>query len=298
MPAVSSGYLTQQPAQNTGSSSQQLQVNCNCGYVQDWLATNRFYHLLNLFASYTSNDMLRLSKDDLIKICGPPDGIRLFNLMHNIQLKPKLNLFVTFNNKTTAYFYAVYFNGQENKLKYFLHKLIRFYKSYVENRPDDEYEDVFEPGSMVTSVNPDLSDQSSAKHDSPLPANTFTIKKESFQFNKMSDSDNYQHQQSILFQLNKNIDDLNVELFVKVNEILVKVTEDVLNNFNDKCKFLIEFDELSSYSSLNNTTSNKQSQQSSSSINDDTDQNSGSMSANNSLDDVPCPMRIIMTQLE
>jgi len=47
-----------------------------------WLQTNRFAAYLHTFASFSGADLMRLSRDDLIQICGLPDGIRLFNALH------------------------------------------------------------------------------------------------------------------------------------------------------------------------------------------------------------------------
>lgn len=46
----------------------------------------------------------------MVSLCGAPDGIRLFNTVHNIQLKPRLNIFVTLDQR---YFNAVYLLGEE-----------------------------------------------------------------------------------------------------------------------------------------------------------------------------------------
>lgn len=47
-----------------------------------WLQTNRFAAYLHTFASFSGADLLRLTRDDLIQICGLADGIRLFNALH------------------------------------------------------------------------------------------------------------------------------------------------------------------------------------------------------------------------
>ncbi len=86
--------------------SKTLPNDCGHKFVQEWLVVNRFNHLLHLFVNYTSNDILRLSKEDMINLCGAPDGIRCFNMAHNILIKPKLTIFVTFQNQT--YFSAIF----------------------------------------------------------------------------------------------------------------------------------------------------------------------------------------------
>ncbi|XP_029814513.1 alpha-globin transcription factor CP2-like, partial [Manacus vitellinus] len=39
-------------------------------------------------------DLLKLSRDDVIQICGPADGIRLFNALKGRQVRPRLTLYV------------------------------------------------------------------------------------------------------------------------------------------------------------------------------------------------------------
>jgi hypothetical protein len=72
--------------------------------------------------------VLRLSKDDLVKLCGAPDGIRLFNLAHNIQIKPKLSLFVTFS--TDASYYTALFLT-EWRADILIKKIITAYFTFV-----------------------------------------------------------------------------------------------------------------------------------------------------------------------
>ncbi|UYV66098.1 gem [Cordylochernes scorpioides] len=76
-----------------------------------WLTQNRFSAFTRSFANFTgtsslppphchsltlatATDLLRLSRDDLIQICGIADGIRLYNALHSRAIRPKLTLFV------------------------------------------------------------------------------------------------------------------------------------------------------------------------------------------------------------
>ena len=83
-------------------------------YLLDWLITNRFDHLTQVFISYTTNDLLRLSKEDMINLCGAPDGIRCYNMAHNIHIRPKLTLFVTFAE--SSYYSALFVADLKSKL--------------------------------------------------------------------------------------------------------------------------------------------------------------------------------------
>lgn len=47
-----------------------------------WLNKCRLGQHVAAFASFSGSDLLRMSKDDLIQICGLPDGIRLYNTLH------------------------------------------------------------------------------------------------------------------------------------------------------------------------------------------------------------------------
>ena len=56
----------------------------NCSSVElthAWLSKNRFGQFVSLFANYTGQDLLRLSRRDLVELCGAPDGIRLYNAL-------------------------------------------------------------------------------------------------------------------------------------------------------------------------------------------------------------------------
>lgn len=45
------------------------------------------------FANFSASDILRLSREDLIQICGVANGIRLFNTLHSKAPPPKLTLY-------------------------------------------------------------------------------------------------------------------------------------------------------------------------------------------------------------
>ncbi|CAG2173071.1 unnamed protein product [Oppiella nova] len=49
--------------------------------------------------NFSSEDLRRLSRDDLIQICGLSDGIRLYNTIHAIQSTTRLTIFVTTDGK-------------------------------------------------------------------------------------------------------------------------------------------------------------------------------------------------------
>ncbi|XP_061580054.1 transcription factor CP2-like protein 1 isoform X2 [Cololabis saira] len=62
--------------------------------TQQWLHRHRFSPFSRLFYSFSGADLLRMSRDDLIQICGPADGIRLFNTLKGRCIQPRLTIYV------------------------------------------------------------------------------------------------------------------------------------------------------------------------------------------------------------
>lgn len=71
----------------------QLSPDANAAQMSTWLRAGRFGAFESTFASFSAADILRLSRDDLIQICGLVDGIRLFNALHSKAPGPKLTLY-------------------------------------------------------------------------------------------------------------------------------------------------------------------------------------------------------------
>jgi len=59
-----------------------------------WLQRNRFDGYVTMFSNFSGADILRLTRDDLIQICGLADGIRLYNALHSRTIRPRLTLYV------------------------------------------------------------------------------------------------------------------------------------------------------------------------------------------------------------
>lgn len=51
--------------------------------IGQWLSNNRFDKHIETFARFCGDDMLRMSREDFIQICGDADGIRLHNAIHS-----------------------------------------------------------------------------------------------------------------------------------------------------------------------------------------------------------------------
>ncbi|XP_064397820.1 transcription factor CP2-like [Halichondria panicea] len=69
------------------SSAPEMDVSPTLDHAHTWLTTNRFGQFLSLFANYTCQDLLRLSRRDLLDLCGPADGIRLYNALRSHTVK-------------------------------------------------------------------------------------------------------------------------------------------------------------------------------------------------------------------
>uniref|UniRef100_A0A8C9TYG7 Transcription factor CP2 n=1 Tax=Scleropages formosus TaxID=113540 RepID=A0A8C9TYG7_SCLFO len=62
--------------------------------AQQWLLRNRFSPYCRLFTNFSGTDLLKLTREDVIQICGPADGIRLFNTLKCRVVRPRLTIYV------------------------------------------------------------------------------------------------------------------------------------------------------------------------------------------------------------
>ncbi|XP_055489776.1 upstream-binding protein 1-like isoform X2 [Leucoraja erinacea] len=62
--------------------------------AQQWLHKNRFATYARLFSNFSGSDLLKLTRDDLVQICGSADGIRLFNALKARSVRPRLTIYV------------------------------------------------------------------------------------------------------------------------------------------------------------------------------------------------------------
>lgn len=86
----SNAVVPQQPSTHLGllSSSTPQQT-------QEWLEIHRFRNFIKPLNSYSGSDLLALSRDDIIQICGPAEGIRLYNALRAKLKHPRLTLYLT-----------------------------------------------------------------------------------------------------------------------------------------------------------------------------------------------------------
>lgn len=62
--------------------------------TQEWLKQQRFENYCKPFQNFSGADLLRLAKEDLIRILGPADGIRLNNALQERHIRPRLTMYV------------------------------------------------------------------------------------------------------------------------------------------------------------------------------------------------------------
>ncbi|XP_075988221.1 transcription factor CP2 like gemini isoform X2 [Anticarsia gemmatalis] len=82
-----------QPTEEADKNSG-LSKDASSSETQAWLARHRFAHHAATFTNFSGADLLRLSRDDIIQICGLADGIRLFNALHAKRIEPRLTVYV------------------------------------------------------------------------------------------------------------------------------------------------------------------------------------------------------------
>ncbi|XP_075415759.1 transcription factor CP2-like protein 1 [Tenrec ecaudatus] len=63
------------------SLTQDLTPGASIPETQQWLHRHRFSSYCRMLANFTGTDLLKLTRQDLIQICGAADGIRLFNTL-------------------------------------------------------------------------------------------------------------------------------------------------------------------------------------------------------------------------
>nr|XP_050844836.1 transcription factor CP2 isoform X2 [Vespula vulgaris] len=94
----------------------ELAPDANTAQTSAWLRAARFNAFESTFASFSASDILRLSRDDLIQICGLADGIRLFNALHSKAPMPKLTLYFSLESNGSLWRVAYLDNLTSNAL--------------------------------------------------------------------------------------------------------------------------------------------------------------------------------------
>ncbi|XP_043288236.1 upstream-binding protein 1 isoform X2 [Venturia canescens] len=98
------------------TDSYQLSADANVAQTNAWLRARRFSSFQETFASFSAQDILRLSRDDLIQICGLADGIRLFNALHSKAPQPKLTLYFAIEGSAVSPWRVIYLENLNSAL--------------------------------------------------------------------------------------------------------------------------------------------------------------------------------------
>ncbi|KAG2459316.1 TF2L1 protein, partial [Polypterus senegalus] len=83
-----------QPSYDTTVLTENLHPTASIQDAQQWLHRNRFSPFCRLFSNFSGADLLKMGKDDFVQICGPADGIRLYNVMKGRGIRPRLTVYV------------------------------------------------------------------------------------------------------------------------------------------------------------------------------------------------------------
>ncbi|EMP28970.1 Alpha-globin transcription factor CP2, partial [Chelonia mydas] len=83
-----------QPSYETTILTENLLPTTTPQEAQQWLHRNRFSTFSRLFTNFSGADLLKLTREDVIQICGPADGIRLFNALKGRMVRPRLTIYV------------------------------------------------------------------------------------------------------------------------------------------------------------------------------------------------------------
>jgi SAM domain (Sterile alpha motif) len=94
MPVVTPSVATQVVAVSTATPPNVLSASASVETVTQWLSRNRYSSLLGNFRNYNGRDLLRLSREDVISMCGLSDGIRLYNDLHMAVVAPRTTFYV------------------------------------------------------------------------------------------------------------------------------------------------------------------------------------------------------------
>ncbi|KAK4471538.1 hypothetical protein MN116_004957 [Schistosoma mekongi] len=90
--ACSSAAITKPPI--TSNVSSIVHAEMTAAQVTNWLHQSHFENLIETFKNFTGCDILRLTKEDLLSVCGSLEGLRLYNSLYNKPLVPRCTLYV------------------------------------------------------------------------------------------------------------------------------------------------------------------------------------------------------------
>uniref|UniRef100_A0A3Q3DU60 Transcription factor CP2 n=1 Tax=Hippocampus comes TaxID=109280 RepID=A0A3Q3DU60_HIPCM len=92
--------------------------------AQQWLLRNRFSPFSRLFTNFSGADLLKLTREDVIQICGPADGIRLFNALKGRVVRPRLTIYVCQESQQARDQQIKHENGDAANITFFIYHAI------------------------------------------------------------------------------------------------------------------------------------------------------------------------------
>lgn len=172
------GYMTSQSVTTNESVSDNLHlkqsphitINSNCVEVISWFASNRFGSLAKTFNNFSGADLLRLSKTELIEICGLIEGIRLYNSLHNQPIKPRRVLYICLETDDIYHPVYLYDLTLDELLGEISLTLDSNSSSANSHQDDDQHQHHHHPRTGKTSSNSGSSSTDSRSSSRPLSA--------------------------------------------------------------------------------------------------------------------------------
>ncbi|XP_019632192.1 PREDICTED: transcription factor CP2-like isoform X4 [Branchiostoma belcheri] len=117
-PTTSAAAASNEDGGDKAGSVEPLAPGANIQETQSWLVHNRFGNYVRTFNNFAGADLLRLTREDLVQICGPADGIRLFNALQARAIRPRLTMYVCLESQHV--YHAIFLENlcvEELKLK-------------------------------------------------------------------------------------------------------------------------------------------------------------------------------------
>ncbi|XP_068147743.1 putative uncharacterized protein DDB_G0282129 isoform X1 [Drosophila tropicalis] len=114
------------PADIDDYQNQNIMPDSTPAQVTQWLTQHRLTAYLTTFAHFSGSDIMRMSKEDLIQICGLADGIRMFNILRAKTIAPRLTLYASLDGCSYNAIYLLSNTAKELQQK--IYKLPGFYE--------------------------------------------------------------------------------------------------------------------------------------------------------------------------
>uniref|UniRef100_A0A3P9QHT5 Transcription factor CP2 n=1 Tax=Poecilia reticulata TaxID=8081 RepID=A0A3P9QHT5_POERE len=113
-----------QPSYETTILTENLLPTATPQDAQQWLHRNRFSPFCRLFTNFSGADLLKLTREDVIQICGPADGIRLYNALKGRVVRPRLTIYVCQESQQPREHQAKHENGDAAASTFFVYHAI------------------------------------------------------------------------------------------------------------------------------------------------------------------------------